>query len=425
MISNLVSRRSESPVAPATGSGRVIPARVRPQTSQTCYHRNQQYSIVGLTNAAGTLVERYTYSAYGTLGIYAANGTVRTSSTYANRYTYTGREWDGELRLYHFRARWYDPATGGFVTRDPLGYVDGMSLYRGYFGVQGVDPSGHRTYAIDGTGADHQKLGNFTHLGYTSSESATYQFFRRSSDRGGYWGGVNTRFIGTHENIDWIYHAADTAVGESSAAATQKVKNKICRDYCISVGGRDQCADDFTTTCKPYYFTPGYKGIDIDLVGWSRGAVEAVNVAEDLNSEGCWCCFPTQNKNWWSGTYKWEWKQIKPVPVRFLGLFDPVSMHFLDSRLSNPTNVTSFTDFAIGLKQRSIPSNVHISAAIYRTANSVRDWPFQRTWYNVMHRHDYYRPVAQLTTHGQTGRDQFPAEWMIERATAAGVRFDE
>ena len=142
MITNLVSRRSESPVAPATGSGRVIPARVRPQTSQTYYHRNQQYSIVGLTNAAGTLVERYTYSAYGTLGIYAANGTVRTSSTYANRYTYTGREWDAELRLYHFRARWYDPATGGFVARDPLGHVDGMSLYRGYFAVRLLDADG-------------------------------------------------------------------------------------------------------------------------------------------------------------------------------------------------------------------------------------------------------------------------------------------
>ncbi len=106
------------------------------------YHRNQQYSIVGLTNAAGTLVERYSYTAYGTLGIYDASGTVRTTSTYANRYTYTGREWDADLRLYHFRARWYDPATGGFISRDPLGYVDGMSLYRGYFGVKGVDPTG-------------------------------------------------------------------------------------------------------------------------------------------------------------------------------------------------------------------------------------------------------------------------------------------
>ncbi len=108
------------------------------------YHRNQQYSIVGLTNAAGTLVERYTYSAYGTLGIYAANGSVRSSSTYANRYTYTGREWDGDLRLYHFRTRWYDPATGGFISRDPLGYVDGMSLYRSYKGLRASDPTGTR-----------------------------------------------------------------------------------------------------------------------------------------------------------------------------------------------------------------------------------------------------------------------------------------
>ncbi len=137
MISNLISRRSPSAVASATVGSCIAPTPTRLKTSQTYYHRNQQYSIVALTNAAGTLVERYTYSAYGTLGIYAANGTVRSSSTYANRYTYTGREWDAELRLYHFRARWYDPATGGFVTRDPLGYVDGMSLYRGYLWGEG------------------------------------------------------------------------------------------------------------------------------------------------------------------------------------------------------------------------------------------------------------------------------------------------
>jgi RHS repeat-associated protein len=87
-------------------------------------------------------VERYSYTAYGTLGIYDASGTVRTTSTYANRYTYTGREYDPDLNLYHFRARWYDPSTGGFISRDPLGYVDGMSMYRGYFAVTGMDPSG-------------------------------------------------------------------------------------------------------------------------------------------------------------------------------------------------------------------------------------------------------------------------------------------
>ncbi len=172
MISNLISRRSPSAVASATAGSCIAPTPTPVKTSQTCYHRNQQYSIVGLTNAAGTLVERYTYSAYGTLGIYAANGTVRSSSTYANRYTYTGREWDADLRLYHFRARWYDPTTGGFVTRDPLGYVDGMSLYRGYFGVRGVDPSGEMVR--DDWPKPDEKAGG-TLVGFTKTGEGIFQ----------------------------------------------------------------------------------------------------------------------------------------------------------------------------------------------------------------------------------------------------------
>ena len=35
----------------------------------------------------------------------------------------------GSLTIYHYRARPYDPETGRFMQRDPLGYVDGMSLY--------------------------------------------------------------------------------------------------------------------------------------------------------------------------------------------------------------------------------------------------------------------------------------------------------
>ncbi|MBL8892636.1 MAG: RHS repeat-associated core domain-containing protein [Planctomycetaceae bacterium] len=129
----------DEPILRHTGTGTTLPTT---GDNTLYYHRNQQYSIIGLTNAAGTLVERYSYTAYGTLGIYDASGTVRTSSTYANRYTYTGREYDADLNLYHFRARWYDPATGGFISRDPLGYVDGMSLHRGYLGVRDIDPFG-------------------------------------------------------------------------------------------------------------------------------------------------------------------------------------------------------------------------------------------------------------------------------------------
>ncbi|MFN7575910.1 MAG: RHS repeat domain-containing protein, partial [Planctomycetota bacterium] len=111
-------------------------------TAALYYHRNQQYSIVGLSDAAGTLVERYAYTAYGELTILAPDRTVRTASSFQNRYTYTGREWDPALRLYHFRARWLEPKAGRFIGRDPLGYVDGMGLYGAYLGLSEVDPTG-------------------------------------------------------------------------------------------------------------------------------------------------------------------------------------------------------------------------------------------------------------------------------------------
>ena len=42
----------------------------------------------------------------------------------------------------YFRARNYNPLTGEFLSRDPLGFVDGMSLNRGYFGLKLTDPHG-------------------------------------------------------------------------------------------------------------------------------------------------------------------------------------------------------------------------------------------------------------------------------------------
>ena len=54
----------------------------------------------------------------------------------------TSRRNDEESGLMYFRARYYDPNTGEFISRDPLEYVDGMSLYRGYFVPDATDPTG-------------------------------------------------------------------------------------------------------------------------------------------------------------------------------------------------------------------------------------------------------------------------------------------
>jgi RHS repeat-associated protein len=112
------------------------------KTTNRFHHRNQQYSVIALTDGSGAIAERYAYSAYGKAVFTNATGTVLADSAKDNRYTYTGREWDEDLSLYHFRARMYDAESGRFCGRDSLGYVDAENLYRGYFTIASYDPSG-------------------------------------------------------------------------------------------------------------------------------------------------------------------------------------------------------------------------------------------------------------------------------------------
>ena len=61
----------------------------------------------------------------------------------------------------YFRARYYHPQLGQFLSRDPLGYVDGMSQYRAYFVPGAVDPLGLVCRGKCGTdnGGNYQYIG--------------------------------------------------------------------------------------------------------------------------------------------------------------------------------------------------------------------------------------------------------------------------
>jgi RHS repeat-associated protein len=60
---------------------------------------------------------------------YSPFGTVATSSgSSGNRLKYTGREDDGS-GLYYYRARYYDPAIGRFISEDPKGFEAGVNFY--------------------------------------------------------------------------------------------------------------------------------------------------------------------------------------------------------------------------------------------------------------------------------------------------------
>lgn len=89
-------------------------------------------STRALTNANGSVVESINYDSFG-------NG-----ASNRTRYGYTGREWDADTGLYYYRARWYDPQVGRFISEDPSGFEGGINPYA-YVGnspLQFVDPGG-------------------------------------------------------------------------------------------------------------------------------------------------------------------------------------------------------------------------------------------------------------------------------------------
>ena len=96
-------------------------------------------STVALTNSLGVVSSQMNYDAFGNL----------TTGASLTRYTYTGREFDSDTGLYYYRARWYDPQVGRFISEDPIGLAGGINqfAYVGNNPQSAKDPTG--LYEID------------------------------------------------------------------------------------------------------------------------------------------------------------------------------------------------------------------------------------------------------------------------------------
>ena len=109
------------------------------------YHSDRQFNVRALSDDSDTpqVVELYAYSPYGKQTVINSTGIEIAVSNHNNSYGFTGRYLDNETGLWYFRARYFSDEMGRFISRDPLGYVDGMSLYGAYFAEGFVlDPTG-------------------------------------------------------------------------------------------------------------------------------------------------------------------------------------------------------------------------------------------------------------------------------------------
>lgn len=108
-------------------------------------HADALGSIVATTATDGSVKSETLYDAWG-------NPTT-TTGTSANKFAYTGHQADSETGLYYFKARYYDPSIGRFISHDP---AQGKELepesYHRYLYAYGnplvyVDPDGRQVAA--------------------------------------------------------------------------------------------------------------------------------------------------------------------------------------------------------------------------------------------------------------------------------------
>ncbi len=99
-----------------------------------------------LLDSEGNRIRDLVFAAWGEI-------TQDTNPSLDFPFAITGREYDRETGLYFYRARYYDPSIGRFISEDPLGFAAGdtnLSRYVGNATTVATDPTGLHSIEIKG-----------------------------------------------------------------------------------------------------------------------------------------------------------------------------------------------------------------------------------------------------------------------------------
>lgn len=107
------------------------------------YHHEGLGSVIGLTDASGTIQQGYGYDPWGNSTASVGSGGTR------NKFRFAGEALDPGTGLYYLRARYHDSTVGRFITRDSLPAIASLPLSANRFTyvdnnpVNLTDPSGY------------------------------------------------------------------------------------------------------------------------------------------------------------------------------------------------------------------------------------------------------------------------------------------
>ncbi|HLO95475.1 MAG TPA: RHS repeat-associated core domain-containing protein, partial [Burkholderiaceae bacterium] len=258
-------------------------------------HANHLGAVELATDAAGRSVWQGQYSAHGAL--------LASQGTLAMNLRLPGQYFDAESGLHYNDHRYYDPQRGEYLSPDPLGTPDGPNPYSYVRGnpQRYVDPEGLLLLAFDGTGNTDVP----EDLAKAHMTPSNVVWMRDLYDDGSaqYVTGVGT----LHKDEVW----GDIKVPDGDAGFNRTGTTRIDRMMVYFLQEMDKEKDDS-------------KVIDIDITGFSRGASQARDFANQLTrlTRGGVFSYNLKVKDA-AGEYH-EFKGCQRVNFRFMGLFDTV-----------------------------------------------------------------------------------------------------
>ena len=256
------------------------------------------------TDASGRVLWRARYAPFGAATIESRDFTLDLRLP--------GQVFDAETGLHYNRARYYDPEAGQYLTPDPLGTPDGPNPYAyvAFNPLRNVDPGGLILFAFDGTDNSDDP----TWLSKKGNTLSNVVNFRDAYNDGAarYVTGVGTDHAGRDTYGDIISRTYDVGVipdRGGNYSGPDRVQRMI-----LYANEEADGFDDETV-------------MNIDIIGFSRGAAQARHFANRLASatrDGWYLYFKHDRDG------SLQIKDSRPVAAcqrvnfRFMGLFDTV-----------------------------------------------------------------------------------------------------
>lgn len=373
-------------------------------------HGNHLGAIEMATDAKGKSIWQASYSPFGSLLPAVAQGKPAAGALrFELNLRLPGQYNDKETGLYYNDHRYYDPARGRYLTPDPLGLGGGTNSYAYVNGnpLKYVDPEGLVLFAFDGTGNTNDQAW----LAANGSSYSNVWQFRQLYDDG------NRRYI---TGVGTVYH--DPRYGDIDPA---KYTPRLLPSETADMGGNYSGPARIQRMLQ--YFTDeadlaaDNDPVDIDIVGFSRGAAEARDFAN-------WLIAKTSN-----GRYIYYdavgHQKCQKVNFRFMGLFDTV----LSTNYSGTSYDLRIPDQFAYVAQ-AVALNEHRGSTMRRLPGSTGAFPLESIMGGAIPTGKTRIERGFLGSHADIGGGFGPNEsqlsqvalaWMLDQAKAAGVRMND